>query len=93
MNLTQFTSKYRVSPAALLDLSKRIRSVKLSKGSYFINYEEKMNKIGVLLDGILVSRYSTEDGKEITSKFYYPQGNIIVVDYYCFKTYVSRILK
>ncbi len=85
INAKQFFSRYKIEPRVIEDLTKRIKFSTIKKGKYFINYGEKMNRIGILLSGLLVSRYETESGDEIVSKFYYPQGDIIVVDYQSFK--------
>jgi CRP-like cAMP-binding protein len=66
-------------------LSNKLKPVLIPKNEYFIDYNQKMNKIGIIVSGLLVSRYITDDGEEITSKFYYPNGDGIVVDFYCFK--------
>lgn len=85
LNINEILNKNGLSPDSIIELSKRFKPIELKKNDYFIKYGEKMNIIGILYQGVLVSRYIDDNGKKATSKFYYPNGDIIVADYFCFK--------
>lgn len=70
---------------AIIEFSKKLKPEIIEAKDYFVKYGEKMNKIGILYEGVLVSRYSDKEGNEITSKFYFPKGDNLVTDYHSFK--------
>jgi signal-transduction protein with cAMP-binding, CBS, and nucleotidyltransferase domain len=84
MNIEKLLIDNNVPKDALLELRNVFKGEKIKKNEYFIRYGKKMNKIGILYDGILVSRFSDSKGKEVASKFYFPKGDKLVVDYYSF---------
>ena len=85
LNISQVLKQYDLPHKAIIELSEKLRPIVIEKDQYFVRYGEKMNRIGILYKGILVSRYSSEEGEEIASKFYYLGGDTIVADYHCFK--------
>ncbi|WP_346859745.1 Crp/Fnr family transcriptional regulator [uncultured Draconibacterium sp.] len=50
----------------------------LRKGELFIDYGEKNNKIGILMDGLLYASYLSDNGTEWVSRFFFPPNNFIV---------------
>lgn len=70
---------------AIMEFSSRLKPEVIEAKDYFVKYGEKMNKIGILYEGVLVSRYSDNEGNEITSKFYFSEGDNLVTDYHSFK--------
>lgn len=53
-------------------------SVILKKGTYFIDYGEPNQKLGILIHGLLYASYVSENGKEWISRFFYPPDNAII---------------
>lgn len=88
-NFIELLKKIGLSKEIGAELASKLTETTLKKNEYFIKYGQKMNKIGILYKGVLVSRYSSDEGKEVASKFYYPLGDTIVVDYYCFKNQLN----
>ena len=89
MNIEKLLIDNDIPKDAIPELRKIFKSETIKKNEYFVRYGKKMNKIGILLDGTLVSRFSNSQGKEIASKFYFPKGDNLVVDYYSFINQLS----
>lgn len=86
IDFIQILKENGLSPKEILALAQSFKTVEIAKNKYFVRYEDRMNKIGILLEGIMISRFTAESsGKEIVSKFYYPNGDFIVVDFNSFK--------
>jgi len=85
MNILKYLNQIGLNPKVIIELSKRLKPLKINKNDAFIQAGERMDRIGILLNGLLVSRYVSDEGKEIASNFYYPQNEIIVVDFESFK--------
>jgi CRP-like cAMP-binding protein len=63
----------------LIDVFKlKNEPVVLRKGELFIDYGEKNNKIGILMDGLLYASYLSDSGTEWVSRFFFPPNNFIV---------------
>ena len=84
MDLTKFLNNSDIPIEIIQELTDRFTPLNIKKGGFFIHHKEKMNKIGILIDGILVSRYISEKGDKVASKFYFSDGDFIVADYNCF---------
>lgn len=80
----EYLRKFNLPQKVILDILEVLNESQIQRKGYFVRYNDLVNKIGVLVKGILVSRYICENGKEITSKFYYSKGDFIVVDYQSF---------
>jgi signal-transduction protein with cAMP-binding, CBS, and nucleotidyltransferase domain len=89
MDITQIIEQSGLPKEAIMEFSKRLKPEIIEAKDYFIRYGEKMNKLGILYEGVLVSRYSDENGNEIVSKFYFPEGDNLVTDYYSFKNNIE----
>jgi CRP-like cAMP-binding protein len=65
-----------------LDLTRQFdlknEPVVISKGELFVDYGEKNNKIGILIDGLLYASYLSDSGTEWVSRFFFPPNNFIV---------------
>lgn len=82
--ISNILEQFGLGGEAITEFSQSLSARTIAKNEYFVRYKEKMDRIGILYKGILVSRYCSEDGQEITSKIYHPKGDNIVVDYYSF---------
>jgi len=85
MDITQIIKQSGLSEKAIMELSNKLKPQIVEAKDYFVRYGDKMNKLGILYEGVLVSRYSDEKGNEIVSKFYFPEGDYLVTDYYSFR--------
>lgn len=56
----------------------RNEPVIIPKGELFIDYGQKNNKIGILIDGLLYATYLSDSGTEWVSRFFFPPNNFIV---------------
>ena len=84
MNIEKLLTENNIPTDAILELRDIFKAETIKKNGYFIRYGNRMNKIGILYEGVLVSRFSNSSGKEVASKFYFPKGDNLVVDYYSF---------
>lgn len=73
-----------LSKEAIKELLARLQAQTFDRNKCIVDYGEKMKMTGILFEGVLVSRYIDENYKEIASNFYYPQGDVLVVDYRSF---------
>lgn len=85
MDIKEILQKSRFPEKLINELANYLSPLEIKKNKYFVKYGEKVNRIGILFEGALVSRYSSEEGKEVASKFYFLGGDNIVVDYSGFK--------
>ena len=84
MNIENLLKENNIPEKAIIELSNKFQALTIKENDFFVQYGEKMNKIGILYEGVLVSRFTNSEGKEVASKFYFLNGNILVVDYYSF---------
>lgn len=85
MDITETLENSALPKEAIFEIVNKFVPLIIDEREYFIKYGERMNKIGIIYKGTLVSRYSNKEGKEVASKFYYQQGDNLVVDYNSFK--------
>ena len=85
MELEKLFKHFGIQAELAAPLTHKFQSLLLSKGEYFIRFNEKMNRLGILVNGLLIARFIGEEGELVTSKLYYPTADIIVVDYLGFK--------
>lgn len=65
-----------------------LKPLKLKKGQIFSQTGKRTDKLGILIEGLLVAKYEkTNSENEIISRFYYPPRNIIVAS---FESFYSR---
>ncbi len=66
------------------EISSRLKPLSLKKGDLFLRINEKTQKIGILLNGLLYASYISEEGDEWISRFYYHPDNIILSNHESF---------
>jgi CRP-like cAMP-binding protein len=77
------------------EISSRLKPLTLKKGDLFLRINEKTQKIGILLNGLLYASYMSEEGDEWISRFYYHPDNIILSNHESFyqnKTSTENII-
>jgi len=84
MDIEKILSENNIPKDAIIELSGKFQAQIIKENDFFIQYGKRMNKIGILYEGLLISRYTNNEGKEVASKFYFPKGDNLVVDYYSF---------
>lgn len=77
--------KYNLSNKDLEKISSYLKPLTLKKGETFIKEGTRNEKIGILQNGILISTYLSEKGKEEVSRIYSKiNGNIIISNHESF---------
>lgn len=62
-----------------------LKPMNLKKGEVFSQTGKRTNKLGILIDGLLLAKYETPNSKnDIISRFYYSPRNIIVASFESF---------
>lgn len=84
MDQKKVISRYKLTLELLRNLELKNKSALLKKGESFIDYGEKMQKIGILINGLLFSTYIAESGTEWVSRFFFPPNNFIVSNHRSF---------
>jgi CRP/FNR family transcriptional regulator, anaerobic regulatory protein len=77
------------------EISTKLKPQALKKGEYFLKLGEKTKKLGILINGLLYASYTSEDGNEWISRFYYHPDNIILSNhesFYLDKTSTENIV-
>lgn len=65
-----------------------LKPLKLKKGDVFSQSGKRTDKLGILVDGLLIAKYErSNSANEIVSRFYYSPRNIIVAS---FESFYSR---
>jgi len=78
MDKNKVIYRYNLTLEVLDELKLRNKPVVLKKGGSFIDYGEKIKRIGILLSGLLYATYLSDAGIEWISRFFYPPNNFIV---------------
>lgn len=84
MDRQKINSRYRITIDLLKQVELKNKPVFLKKGESFIQYNEKMQKIGILISGLLYATYVSDSGIEWISRFFYPPDNFIVSNHRSF---------
>jgi len=85
IQIEDLLSQINIGENVPIELSQKLTPLTLKKNKDFVSFNEPMNKIGVLFKGLLIAKYFDEKGDEYVSKFYYPEGDYLVVDFNAFK--------
>lgn len=83
-NIESILKEYKISIEGFKGLSHKMRPLNLKKGDIFIEAGKKNDKIGILLNGLLIATYISEKGKEEVSRFYSPEKNFIISNHESF---------
>lgn len=78
MDKNKVINRYKLTLNLLSQIDLKNSPVELKKGDSFIDYGEKMKKIGILIDGLLYATYISVTGVEWISRFFFPPNNFIV---------------
>lgn len=78
MDRKKIISRFEHTLELIKSLERDNEIVTLRKGELFVDYGEKNNKIGFLLDGLLYATYLSDNGVEWVSRFFFPPNNFIV---------------
>lgn len=78
-------SEYNITAEGLKKISSFLKPIKLKKGDVFIKEDLKNDKIGILINGLMISTYISDKGNEEVSRIYaIENGNIIVSNHESF---------
>ncbi len=62
-----------------------LKPIKLKKGDFFSEIGKRTDKLGILINGLLVAKYEKDNSpEEVISRFYYSPRNIIVASFESF---------
>lgn len=84
MDQQKVISRYHITLELLKNHKLKNKPLVLKKGESFLNYGEKIHKIGILITGLLYSTYLSENGIEWISRFFYPPNNFIISNHRSF---------
>jgi CRP-like cAMP-binding protein len=84
MDQKKVISRYKLTLELLQKVELKNKLSVLKKGESFIDYNEKTQKIGILISGLLYSTYMAESGTEWVSRFFFPPNNFIVSNHRSF---------
>ena len=70
---------FKISESDLKKISTYLESQTFNKGDVFIEAGKRNDKIGILIDGILISTYISEKGKEEVSRIYSKENGFTIV--------------
>ena len=84
MDQKKVISRYHITLELLKQVELKNSPLILKKGESFISYQEKTQKIGILINGLLYSTYLSENGSEWISRFFFPPNNFIISNHRSF---------
>lgn len=84
MNLEQIVEKFNLEQEILSELPNRITAIEVTKGNPFLASGNYADKIGVLIKGLLVSKYTDKEGNIRITKIFHEDGHRIISDYESF---------
>lgn len=91
ISLDEFLKGFGVRSMLAEKVVSNSRTVKLAPGEHFLKAGKVADRIGYLVSGLLRSAYQNKEGQDITSKFYHPEGQMIVADYESFVNQKSSV--
>jgi CRP-like cAMP-binding protein len=84
MSIEKIVSDYNLTLLRLQEILPKRKPITLKKGEPFIEYGERAQKMGLLLEGLLVANYVSETGEEWISRFFYTPANSIISNHESF---------
>lgn len=82
--VNELLKQYGLSGNEISKIISIFKFEELKKGDKFLLEGKKSNRIGLLLDGLLIAYYTNQSGEKNISRFYYSPENLIVVDFESF---------
>lgn len=80
--LIAFLKKYGLSPEVIGAVAPLVEPLSLKKGQNFSSAGKVCDKVGVLLNGLLIASYDHDNAdKPIVSRFFYMPKNVIVTSF------------
>ncbi|HSC54268.1 MAG TPA: hypothetical protein VLC98_11620 [Phnomibacter sp.] len=79
-------SNFQIDKKDLLSIFKHLKYIEVKKGDFFCQGGRTCNRLGILLEGLLMAKFDTEKGKLNISRFFYSPKNMIVTSFESFKT-------
>lgn len=84
-SLTSILEKYQLSTELLTSIESLVEPLTLKKGEKFCSAGKVCDKVGILMNGILLATYDHENTlKPIVSRFFYVPNNIVVTSFESF---------
>ena len=79
-------SGFQIDKQDLLAIFKHLKYIEIKKGDNFCQAGRTCNRLGILLEGLLMAKFDTDKGKLNISRFFYSPSNMIVTSFESFKT-------
>lgn len=89
MDQQKVVARHHLTIDLLKNVELKNKPVVLKRGESFIGYGEKIQRIGILISGLLYSTYISENGTEWISRFFFPPNNFIVSSHRSF--YLGKV--
>jgi CRP/FNR family transcriptional regulator, anaerobic regulatory protein len=84
--IAKILTDFNVTQNDLNIISKRLRFEHLKKGDIFCKCGKTCDKLGLLIKGLLMAKFDTENGKFNVSRFFFSPDNMIVTSFESFKS-------
>lgn len=79
-------NNFQIDKQDLLSIFKHLKYIEIKKGDTFCDAGRTCNRLGILLEGLLMAKFDTDKGKLNISRFFYSPKNLIVTSFESFKT-------
>jgi len=84
--IERILSGFKIDKRELLEIFTRLKYLELKKGELFCKVGKPCDKLGILIQGLLMAKFETDKGKLNVSRFFYSPDNMIVTSFESFKT-------
>ncbi|MBI3235784.1 MAG: Crp/Fnr family transcriptional regulator, partial [Bacteroidetes bacterium] len=84
--INKILNNFQLTSEELVKISQILKICRLKKRELFCEAGKVCDKIGILLDGLLMANFNTVKGTPNASRFFYSPDNIIVASFESFKT-------
>lgn len=84
MNILAFFKINEISEDHIDKIRTYLKPITIKKGQNFCERGKNVDRLGILIDGLLVAKYENEYGDEFISRFYHISKNGIVSNHYSF---------
>lgn len=78
--------EFRIDKQDLLSIFSHLKYIEVKKGDNFCQAGRTCNRLGILLEGLLMAKFDTDKGKLNISRFFYYPNNMVVTSFESFKT-------
>lgn len=76
---------FKIDKKELLAIFSHLKFIEIKKGESFCKAGQNCDKLGILIEGLLMAKFDTDKGKLNISRFFYSPNNMLITSFESFK--------